>query len=91
MDSSFLRPASLPATQTASTSPAVTTTMVPAIMRDLHRGCTFAGTADGLSRVTSLPQLSDTELRRLSSLAGGDATAEVLHPGSRRLVDPTDF
>ncbi|KAE8913651.1 hypothetical protein PF005_g26175 [Phytophthora fragariae] len=90
-DSSFLRPASPPVTQTASTSPTVTTTMVPATMRDLHRGSTFDGTADGLSRVVSLPRLSDTELRRLSSLAGGDATAEVLQPGSRRPVDPTDF
>ncbi|KAE8990094.1 hypothetical protein PR003_g25718 [Phytophthora rubi] len=90
-DSSFLRPASPPVTQTASTSPTLATTMVPATMRDLHRGSTFAGTADGLSRVVSLPRLSDTELRRLSSLAGGDATAEVLQPGSRRPVDPTDF
>ncbi|KAE8976841.1 hypothetical protein PR001_g25301 [Phytophthora rubi] len=65
--------------------------MVPATMRDLHRGSTFAGTTDGLARVIALPRLSDAELRRLSSLVGGDATAEVLHPGSHRLVDPTDF
>ncbi|KAE8977986.1 hypothetical protein PR002_g24851 [Phytophthora rubi] len=90
-DSSFLRPASPPTTQTTSTSPAVTTTMVPATMRDLHRGSTFAGTADGLSRVVPLPRLSDTELRRLSSLAGGDATAEVLHSRTRRPTDPADF
>ncbi|KAE9076139.1 hypothetical protein PF010_g24020 [Phytophthora fragariae] len=65
--------------------------MVPATMRDLHRGSTFAGTTDGLARVIALLRLSDAELRRLSSLVGGDATAEVLHPGSHRLVDPTDF
>ncbi|KAE8903974.1 hypothetical protein PF003_g11664 [Phytophthora fragariae] len=60
-------------------------------MRDLHRGSTFAGTTDGLARVIPLRRLSDAELRRLSSLVGGDATAEVLHPGSHHLVDPNDF
>ncbi|KAE8966402.1 hypothetical protein PF011_g27949 [Phytophthora fragariae] len=65
--------------------------MVPATMRDLHRGSTFAGTTDGLARVIPLRRLSDAELRRLSSLVGGDATAEVLHPGSHHLVDPNDF
>ncbi|KAE8994518.1 hypothetical protein PR002_g19901 [Phytophthora rubi] len=90
-DSSFLRPASSSARQATPTSSAASTTMVPATMRDLHRGSTFAGTADGLARVIPLPRLSDAELRRLSSLLGGDATAEVLHPGSRRPVDPTDF
>ncbi|KAE9181437.1 hypothetical protein PF004_g24540 [Phytophthora fragariae] len=90
-DSSFLRPASSPANQATSTSSATSTTMVPATMRDLHRGSTFAGTTDGLARVIALLRLSDAELRRLSSLVGGDATAEVLHPGSHRLVDPTDF
>ncbi|KAE9039831.1 hypothetical protein PR003_g7960 [Phytophthora rubi] len=90
-DSSFLHPASSPANQATSTSSATSTTMVPATMRDLHRGSTFAGTTDGLARVIPLPRLSDAELRRLSSLVGGDATAEVLHPESHRLVDPTDF
>ncbi|KAE9075596.1 hypothetical protein PF005_g31416 [Phytophthora fragariae] len=90
-DSSFLRPASPTTAQTTSTSPAAITTTVPATMRDLHRGSTFAGTADGLSRVVPLPRLSDAELRRLSSLAGGDATAEVLHSRTRRPTDPADF
>ncbi|KAE8977971.1 hypothetical protein PR003_g26425 [Phytophthora rubi] len=90
-DSSFLRPASSPANQATSTSSATSTTMVPTTMRDLHRGSTFAGTTDGLARVIPLPRLSDAELRRLSSLVGGDATAEVLHPGSHHLVDPNDF
>ncbi|KAE8995073.1 hypothetical protein PR002_g19738 [Phytophthora rubi] len=90
-DSSFLRPASPTTAQTTSTSPAVITTTVPATMRYLHRGSTFAGTADDLSRVVPLPRLSDAELRRLSSLAGGDATAEVLHSRTRRPTDPADF
>ncbi|KAE8987593.1 hypothetical protein PR001_g22277 [Phytophthora rubi] len=76
-DSSFLRPASPPTTQTTSTSPAVTTTMVPATMRDLHRGSTFAGTADGLSRVVPLPRLSDTELRRLTMEREALALAQI--------------
>ncbi|KAE9200160.1 hypothetical protein PF004_g19077 [Phytophthora fragariae] len=90
-DSSFLHPASSPANQATPTSSAESTTIVPATMRDLHRGSTFPGTTDGLARVIALPRLSDAELRRLSSLVGGDATAEVLHPGSHRLADPTDF
>ncbi|KAE9003688.1 hypothetical protein PR003_g18237 [Phytophthora rubi] len=90
-DSSFLRPASSPANQATSTSSAASTTMVPASMRDLHRGSTFAGTPDGLSRIIPLPRLSDAELRQLSSLVGGDATAEMLQPGTHRLVDPVDF
>ncbi|KAE9338774.1 hypothetical protein PR003_g11334 [Phytophthora rubi] len=90
-DPSFLRPASSPASQATSTSSAGSTTMVPASMRDLHRGSTFAGTTNGLSRVIPLPRLSDAELRRLSSLVGGDATAEVLQPGTHRLVGPADF
>ncbi|KAE8971627.1 hypothetical protein PF005_g24880 [Phytophthora fragariae] len=58
-DSSFLRPASPTTAQTTSASPAVITTTVPATMRDLHRGSTFAGTADGFSRVVPLPRLND--------------------------------
>ncbi|KAE9005442.1 hypothetical protein PR003_g18168 [Phytophthora rubi] len=90
-DSSFLRPATSATNQATPTSSTTSTTMVPATMRDLHRGSTFAGTSDGLARVIPLPRLSDAELRRLSSLVGGDATTEVLQSGSHRLVDPTDF
>lgn len=53
---------------------------IPASLDDILRGENLVGAPDGLARNFRVTSFSDVELRRLSSITGGDAVTDLLLP-----------